>query len=692
MLNKRWMLILLLGVLLVSCGPQAPVTNPEADAQATTIAELQAQIEAAASGESEVDVDELQRQLEEAQAALEEAQQATEETEGEFETYTVEFKNPDTFTQLVIGEPETLDPAVAYDSASTHVLNQVYDRLVFYKEGSTEEFVPMLATDWEVSEDGLTYTFTLREGVTFHQGGTLEAHDVEYTFARNLLTGWDFLEMGGPMGLYFDPLFGTPGIGAEGDGGVGDLAGNDDVAICEMIKSAVVADDEAGTVTITLNYPASYFIQLIAAPWAGIQDMEWMVEQGAWDGDCNTWRDWYAQDVSTTTLYSVENGTGPYMLDHWTTGEELVLSANDNWWVTEPLWEGSTIDGVPDIETVVIRLTEEWGTRLAAFQAGDADTIDDDITFAAQIDPLVRDWNDYQAGTTETHNPGGILQLYTNLPATQTTDMFFNFNVNTEGGNPWIGSGQMDGRGVPPDFFSDIHVRKAFNYCFDRDTFINDIALGEAIPHRGPMLAGMPGYDENSFIYEFDLAKCEEEFKAAFDGELWEAGFTITLVYNSGNDSRRVANEILKTNIETVNPDFQVIIANLPWPTYLAERRAGRFPMHQTGWIQDFNHPHNWVVPYMSCHGDFSGSQAFPEEMCGPWDELMQQAVREDDPEAAAAMYAQLQQEAMDNAIDIFGYQPTSRDYLQLWIEGYYYNPAFGNGSPYFAALSKVQP
>lgn len=701
MSGKTWAILVVLALVTVLGVACAPGTE-----QVEDVADLQAQLEAAQeeleaareTGETDELISELEAQLaqaqEELESAAEEAAAAEEEAapeEGELPSFDVEFKNPDTLTYLDIGEPETLDPAVHYDTTSSGVIRQTYDTLLFFEGSEVDKFVPMLATDWSVSDDGLTYTFTIREGVTFHAGGTLEPHDVAYTFQRNLLLGWDFLGAGGPMGLYYDPFFGTIGIGEAGDGGLLDMAGGDDDAVCQMVKDAVVADDEAGTVTMTLAYPAGFFPQLVAQTWAAVQDMEWMVENGAWDGDCATWRDWYLPEVSASTLYKIENGTGPYVLDHWTAGEEIVLTANEDWWLDEPLWEGSTIDGAPEIKTVVQRVVEEWGTRLAAVQAGDADMFEHEIAYSAQTDEMVNEWIEY-GGETTTHNANGILRMYHGLPRPATADMFFNFNIDTEGGNQWIGSGELDGQGIPPDFFSDIHVRRAFNYCFDRATFIEEVRQGEAIPHRGPIIEGMIGYDEASTIYEYDLEKCAEEFQQAFDGQLWENGFQITLVYNSGNDSRRIAQEILAENISAVNENFTVIIANMPWPTYLAERRAGRFPVHLTGWLEDFHHPHNWVVPYMSCNGDFSRGQHFPAELCEPWDEMMDEAVRlsSSDPDAAAVLYTQLQTEAMDNAIDIFIDQVTARRYEQLWMQGWYYHPMMDY--PYYAGMSKVAP
>ena len=81
--------------------------------------------------------------------------------------------------------------------------------------------------------------------------------------------------------------------------------------------------------------------------------------------------------------------------------------------------------------------------------------------------------------------------------------------------NPYLGSNKLDGNGVPNNFFDDVHIRKAFAYCFDWETVINDVYQGEAVQSLVLSLTGMPGFDPNAPHYTFDLAKCEEEFKLA---------------------------------------------------------------------------------------------------------------------------------------------------------------------------------
>jgi peptide/nickel transport system substrate-binding protein len=70
------------------------------------------------------------------------------------------------------------------------------------------------------------------------------------------------------------------------------------VAACETVKAAIVADDAAGTVTMTLASPWGPFFPTIAQTWGSVMDMEWVVENGGWDGSCDTWQNFYAMQSS----------------------------------------------------------------------------------------------------------------------------------------------------------------------------------------------------------------------------------------------------------------------------------------------------------------------------------------------------------------------------------------------------------
>jgi peptide/nickel transport system substrate-binding protein len=607
-------------------------------------------------------------------------------------SYAIEFKNPDMWVGATYGEPESLDPSWTYESAGVSAESNIYEGLVAFERENVEEFVPALATEWEISEDGLTYVFNIREGVTFHEGGTLEPHDVAYSFQRGMLQD----RTGGPQWMIISSLF--PGFYA-----VEELAEEyGDEGACEKLKEVIVADDEAGTVTLTLGGPAPWLLQILAQPFSGgIMDMEWMVENGDWDGDCAAWRDWYDPTADESLLFDKANATGPFKLDHWTPGEEIVLVANENYWRTEPIWEGGP-SGPPQIKTAIIKLVEEWGTRLAMLEAGDADWIEVDVANIAQIDPLVKTrYNGIdESAPTEVMNPDGILKMFWGLPRPAMTPAMFIQKVNMEGGNPYIGSGTPDGNGIPPDFFSDINVRKAFCHAFNYEAYLEDAFYGEAVQPKGPIIVGMMGWREDQPTYSYDLAKAEEYFKQAVmkdpeTGEefsVWDTGFYFQITYNTGNDLRRIAAEIFKYELEALNPKFSVAVVNLPWPAYLSGRRAGKYPVSISGWIEDYHDPSNWVQPFMHSTGYYSSVQAFPEDLQARIDELIDQGVATSDPDERRAIYEELQQIAYDEALDAFLYQQLERAYMQEWISGWYSNPMHGEQYANLYVLSKVAP
>ena len=213
-------------------------------------------------------------------------------------------------------------------------------------------------------------------------------------------------------------------------------------------------------------------------------------------------------------------GTGPYMFDHWTPGEELVLKANENYWAKEPLWEGGP-SGAPAIKTVIIKQVEEFSTRLAMTQAGDADNNQiGSLEDWPILDELVGEegtYEQYMAGEplTVVDATKPFRKITEILAVTSRDDVGFQFKINTEGGNSYVGSGKLDGDGIPATFFSDVHVRRAFSYCFDFDTYLNEVLQGEG--KRAPVLVlpGMAGYDESAPQYTYDIEKCKAELAAS---------------------------------------------------------------------------------------------------------------------------------------------------------------------------------
>jgi peptide/nickel transport system substrate-binding protein len=277
--------------------------------------------------------------------------------------------------------------------------------------------------------------------------------------------------------------------------------------------------------------------------------------------------------------------------------------------------------------------------------------------------------------TPNPDNPNGPLRKWGNLPTVSRTDVFMTFNVAE--GSPYLGSGQLDGNGIPNDFFSDIHVRKAMNYCFDYDTYIAEALNGEGVRNNGPIILGMLGYNPDGEMYEFDLDQCAAELEQAWGGVLPEVGFRFPVGFNTGNTTRQVIGEILQANLASINPLYQVEVIGMPWPTLLRSFRAAQIPVIASGWVQDIHDPHNWVQPFTV--GTFAGRQALPEDLTAQFQELVTAGVLAADPAEREQIYFDLQKLHHEQAPQITLAQATDARYEQRWVDDWFFRVgAFG--------------
>jgi len=173
-----------------------------------------------------------------------------------------------------------LDPALVDDGESSKVIVNIYEGLLKYADDSTE-VEPCLAESWEVSEDGLTYTFKLRQGVKFHDGTDFNAEAVKFNIDRQLPP-----KVTEDMG-YAGFVFGT-------------------------VKDVVVVDDY--TVKINLTQKNTAFLANLAMSLAAP-----MVSPKA------------LQDNNNSVM-EAPCGTGPYKFVEWNKGENVVLVRNDDYW------------------------------------------------------------------------------------------------------------------------------------------------------------------------------------------------------------------------------------------------------------------------------------------------------------------------------------------------------------------------
>ena len=168
--------------------------------------------------------------------------------------------DPKVYTTVSIGDPRTLDPAEAYDSASGGVLSNTYETLVFYDRDKEDELIPILATEVPsssnggISPDGLTYTFNIRQGVTFHDGSEMTAEDVVFSINRLLVMGL------GPSWMYSELL---------------DTADDNGDGIVDSITQI-----DQFTVQFQLKEAAPRFLAIMAYTAGSIVSKDWVSSKG----------------------------------------------------------------------------------------------------------------------------------------------------------------------------------------------------------------------------------------------------------------------------------------------------------------------------------------------------------------------------------------------------------------------------
>ncbi|MFW2589515.1 ABC transporter substrate-binding protein [Sagittula sp. SSi028] len=221
----------------------------------------------------------------------------------------------------------TLDPAIGYDWQNWSMIKSLFDGLMDYVPGTTE-LRPGLASAYEISEDGTVFTFTLREGVTFHNGREMTAEDVKYSLDRVT----------------------TPETQSPGAGFFASIAGFDEISSGEADSLSGVEVVDPMTVKITLSRPDATFLHVMALNFASIVPKEAVDEHG-------------------TDFGKHPVGTGAFKLDEWSIGQRLVFAKNEDYWR----------DGVPYLDGVTFEVGQEPIVALLRLQQGEVDVPGDGI-------------------------------------------------------------------------------------------------------------------------------------------------------------------------------------------------------------------------------------------------------------------------------------------------------------------------
>ena len=350
-----------------------------------------------------------------------------------------------------IGEPETIDPGWLYDTASAELCQHVYDTLISFKvdrtepsvidQGKMDEFVPSLATEWyfdaETDPDHPVMYFKINTTIKFQNDHVLTTEDIEYSFER-----WFVLDhSGGPQWMIYEPLtypdYSWPDVNEDGI---------PDPEFAPIVDAAIESNATHVWFTFAGPYPTLIFMQVIAQSWAGILPKAWAIEQGCWNGDWDLVK--YYHDPLVSPLMDpdpVMCGTGPYEFVEWIAGKHWRIERFVDHWAG---WPAPECDGY--INVVVEKFISEWPTRKLMFLAGDLDF--------CVVPRMFRD---------DVLDQPGIRCTWP-LEELVTGGNFYNFNISTASRylkSPFtetLAPGVIKSTGIPPDFFTDKNLRKAF--------------------------------------------------------------------------------------------------------------------------------------------------------------------------------------------------------------------------------------
>ena len=221
----------------------------------------------------------------------------------------------------------TLDPAIGYDWQNWSMIKSLFNGLMDYKPGTTELTLD-LAESMDISEDGLTYTFKLREGVKFHNGRALTADDIKYSIERTV----------------------NPATQSPGQGFFGMIAGFDEAAAGNAAGLSGIEVLSPTEIRFTLSRPDATFLHVLAINFAFAVPKEEVAKHGA--------------DFGKNPV-----GTGAFRMTEWSLGQRVRFERNADYYH----------DGLPKLDEIVFEVGQEPLVALLRLERGEVDILGDGI-------------------------------------------------------------------------------------------------------------------------------------------------------------------------------------------------------------------------------------------------------------------------------------------------------------------------
>ena len=530
--------------------------------------------------------------------------------------------NPCEVVLMSIGDASTIDPHDAYDSASGDVIEQVYDTLYRYAGDGTGNAIiePRLATGYSMSEDGKTYTFTLRDDVYFSNGDLMEASDVVYSWCRVLGYGSPDSHVGWILEQSFDCN--------DADGNHDDMGG-ESFTVNSATSFSVTLFDQSSAFISTIAYTVGAVINAELCEANRVIELD--ADGGVTSDDyCHEWMDEGPMGA----------GTNAYTVQSWVREDRLVLVPN---WM---YWEGGDFN----VNRVTTSIVTEASTRLLAFTDGEVDFGGINIEHLPNFCYIDDNGNGmFDAGEDDAlddkpnvASKDGYICVY--RETFTTTLSVFNLHPksldagedtsNTGANSSLVLNHDCDGDGTNDcNVMETGALRAAISYAFDYDTHRRDTYDNSLAPQYGPIPTGFLYADTQSETFTYDLTYAEQLLEdAGFIRQYECASLSQDGAPTVVDEADRTGDECRLPNVLRVmaneGNDYRIAMAGQlsealgtigvatagdakPWAEYLTMYYTRTWDIRFSGWAPDYLDPDNYWSPFAGGHsigGDAYGS------------------------------------------------------------------------------------
>lgn len=523
------------------------------------------------------------------------------------------------YRQNETGELSSLDPVRVNDITSSHIIINIYDQLIGFDHNLN--IVPQLATSYEVSEDGRTYTYHLRSSATFHddpcfpggKGRRVTASDVKYSFERVC----DVRTKTKNDTYFRDKVVGASEYyeatrQAQRSGGAPTVAG---------VRGFVAVNDT--TFQILLIKPFAPFEYTVAQTSMGIVPREAIERYG-----------------DRFTQHPV--GSGPFRFVSWTPDRSCELRRNPSYWDVDEAG-----NRLPYLDGIRFTFMKDDKMQLLEFDAGN-------------LEESYRIPNEFFAELVdEKKQPKGKWAKYQLLHVTALATQFYGM-VNID------------------PVLKDVRVRKALNYAVDRQRIIRYVLKGQASgpAHHGLVPPSMPGYASDSVRgYQFDPTRARALMAEA--GYPNGRGFPeLTLQLNAGGGRNVSIAEAIQGMLKE-HLNITVNLLQVEFAQHLESIDAGKAPFFRLGWVADYPDPESFLNLY---YGKIVPDPSQPSPINSTrfqnaaFDALFERALATTNRAERMTLYRQAEQIAIDNAPMLLILNDEDFRFVQPYVKGHPHN------------------